>query len=52
MYQKDVLEKWVRQIKSGEITPEFLGLGDDKDKALETLKRQINNLQKTTYTKK
>jgi len=40
------LEKWFRQIKSGEITPEFLGLGDNKEKALEKLKRQINDLQK------
>jgi len=49
MYQKKVLEKWMKQIKSGEINPDFLGLGNDKEKALEKLKSQINDLQRKEY---
>jgi len=49
MYQKKVLEKWMKQIKSDEISPEFFGLGNDKEKALEKLRQQINNLQKTDF---
>jgi len=52
MYQKKVLEKWISQIKSGEISPEFLGLGNDKEKAINKLKNQMNNLQKTDYKTK
>ena len=52
MYQKKVLEKWIAQINSGEISPEFLGLGNDKEKALNKLKSQINDLQKTDYKSK
>ena len=47
MYQKKILEKWITQINSGEISPEFLGLGNNKEKALIKLKSQINDLQKT-----
>jgi len=49
MYQKKVIEKWIAQIKSGEINPEFLGLENDKEKAINKLKNQMNNLQKTDY---
>jgi len=49
MYQKKVLEKWIKQIKSGEISPEFLGLGNDKEKALDKLKEQINELQRKDH---
>ena len=52
MYQKKVLEKWIKQIMSGEISPEFLGLGNNKEKALETLKNQIIDLQKSEYKTK
>jgi len=52
MYQKKVLEKWIAQIKSGEISPEFLGLGDNKEKAIDKLKSQMNDLQKIEYKSK
>ena len=52
MYQKKVFEKWIEQIKSGEINPEFLGLGNNKEKALNKLKSQISDLQKTEYKSK
>lgn len=29
MYQKQILEKWLKQIKSDEIKPGALGLGND-----------------------
>jgi len=46
MYQKKVLEKWISQINSGEISPEFLGMGNDKEYAIKKLKNQINDLKK------
>ena len=46
-YEKKILEKWIAQINSGEVSPEFLGLGNNKEKALNKLKSQINDLQKT-----
>lgn len=44
-----MIEKWMKQIKAGEISPEALGLGSDKEKALEKLKDQLD---KITYTTK
>ena len=44
MYEKQVLEKWLKQISSGEINPEALDLGSDKDKAIQKLKNQINQI--------
>jgi len=43
-----MIEKWMKQIKAGEINPEALGLGGDKEKALEKLKDQINKINSTT----
>jgi len=39
-----VLEKWLKQIKSGEINPEVLGYESDKEKAMKQIRQQINNL--------
>ena len=44
MHQKHLLEKWIRQIESGEINPEGMGLGSDKQKAIIKLKNQITQL--------
>ena len=44
MDQKKVIEKWLEQIKLNEIQPEALGLNSDKDKAIETLRNQLNQL--------
>jgi len=44
LYQKQVLEKWLKQIKSDEINPEALGLGSNKEKAIEKIKNQINQI--------
>jgi len=42
MYEKKVLEKWLEQIKSGELNPEFIGLGTDKEQAIKKLQSQIS----------
>ena len=44
MYEKDVLEKWLRQIQKGQLNPEALGLDSDRDKAIEKLRSEINKL--------
>jgi len=44
MYEKKVLEKWLKQIQSGELNPDAVGLGKDKDKAVEKLRMEINKL--------
>ncbi len=47
MDQKKVLEKWLRQIKNGEINPSALGLGNDRDKAIQKLQNEIKKLSLT-----
>ena len=44
MDQKKVLEKWLRQIRDGEINPSALGLGNDKEKAIEKLQNELRRL--------
>lgn len=44
MYEKDVLEKWLKQIQKDQLNPEAIGLGKDKEKAIEKLRNEINNL--------
>lgn len=51
-YQKQVLEKWIRQIKSGEIKPEALDLGTDAEKAVERLRSQLNKMGSSSYKSK
>ena len=52
MDQKKLLEKWLRQIKSDEIKPEALGLDSNKDKAIETLRNQLNQLSYQDKTRR
>jgi len=47
MDQKKVLEKWLRQIKNGEINPSALGLGNDREKAIQKLQNEIKKLSLT-----
>jgi len=42
MYEKKVLQKWLEQIKLGELNPEFIGLGSDKERAIKKLQNQLN----------
>jgi len=44
MDQKKVLEKWLRQIKNGEINPSALGLGNDREKAIQKLQIELKKL--------
>jgi len=44
MDQKSVLEKWLRQIRNGEINPSALGLGNDREKAIEKLQNELKKL--------
>lgn len=43
-YQKQILEKWVRQLKNNEIQPEALGLGSDRTNAISSLTDELNRL--------
>jgi len=43
--EKLQLEKWLKDIKSGKLNPEFLSLGNDKEQAIKKLQNQINNLK-------
>jgi len=44
MYERKVLEKWLKQIKSGELNPDAVGLGTDRDKAIEKIRSELNRL--------
>jgi len=44
MDQKAVLERWLKQIKNGEINPSALGLGNDRGKAIEKLQNQLKKI--------
>jgi hypothetical protein len=52
MDQKKVLEKWLKQITNGEINPSALGLGNDRDKAIQKLQIEIKKLSSTHSTLK
>ena len=43
--EKLLLEKWLGDIKSGKLNPEFLSLGNDREKAIKKIQNQINNLR-------
>ena len=44
MYEKKVLEKWLKQIKSGELNPDAVGLGTNKNEAIEKIRKELNKL--------
>ena len=44
MDQKHILERWLRQLKADEITPDALGLGADKEQAMRHLRQEIDKL--------
>lgn len=44
MEEKKILEKWLKQLQRGEITPEAIGLDTDKEEAIKHLKHEINKL--------
>ena len=42
-YEIKVLEKWMKQIKSGELNPTVLGYDADPEKAIKMIQNQLNN---------
>jgi len=46
MYEKTILEKWLKQIKTGELPPSFIEPGISQEKAIEKLQDQIRNVSK------
>ena len=50
-YEYHILEKWLQQIKSGEVPPDVLGFNPDKDKALEQIRQQIQHLKNSSLKK-
>jgi len=49
MDQKQVLERWLKQLKNDEISPDAIGLGPDKEQAIHHIQKEltkINQLQK------
>ena len=42
-YEIEVLEKWMKQIKSGELNPTVLGYDADPEKAIKMIQNQLNN---------
>lgn len=45
--QQEYLEKWLRQLRENKIAPEGLGLGNNREKAIQNLQNQLNKLQRT-----
>jgi len=44
MDERKILEKWLKQIKSDELNPDAIGLGKDKNKAIEKINSELNKL--------
>jgi hypothetical protein len=44
MLEKQILEKWLYQIKTDQMSPEFVGAGLNKDQAIKKLQGQINKI--------
>jgi hypothetical protein len=44
MNQKQVLERWIRQLKDNEISPDAIGLGPDKEQALRHIREELDKI--------
>jgi len=44
MYEKQILEKWLNQLKTDQLNPEFVGAGLNKEQAIKKLQNQLNKL--------
>jgi hypothetical protein len=40
------LERWLRQLKKNEISPDAIGLGPDKEQALQYIRSELEKIQK------
>jgi len=45
MYEKQTLEKWLKQIQNDQINPEALGFKPSKEEAIEQIKKQLNDIR-------
>jgi low affinity Fe/Cu permease len=45
MDQKQVLERWLRQLKKDEISPDAVGLGHDKEQALRYIREELEKIE-------
>lgn len=52
MDQKTLIEKWIKQIQTGQLNPEALNLGSDREKAIAKLKLQISKISASSYKSK
>lgn len=41
MDQKQILERWLRQLKNDEISPDAIGLGPDKEQAMRHIREEL-----------
>jgi hypothetical protein len=46
MDQKQVLERWLVQLKHNEISSDAIGLGPDKEQALRHIREELEKIQK------
>ena len=46
MDQKQVLERWLQQLKKNEISPDAIGLGPDKEAALRHIRTELEKIEK------
>lgn len=44
MYEKQILEKWLNQLKKDQLNPEFVGAGLNKEQAIKKIQEQITKL--------
>lgn len=45
MDQKQILERWLLQLKRDEISPDAIGLGPDKEQALHHIKQELEKIK-------
>jgi len=46
MYEKTILEKWLKQIKTGELPPSFIEPGINQEQAIQKIQDQLRHLPK------
>jgi hypothetical protein len=44
MNQKQILERWLRQLKHDEISSDAIGLGPDKEKAILHIREELEKI--------
>lgn len=52
MDQKALIEKWIKQIQTGQLNPEALNLGSDREKAIAKLKLQMSKISASSHKPK